>query len=273
MISRFTQYIESLLSTGVKLVNTVTVPANGIEEINLFYLDECVILRHSTNDNIVLREYLNRDEKNLYAVVKQAENQINIQHGIRSVVPVCGFLELLIPSDMAKTCNIKTINGSIYSEDVWSLNAFSGDTAGGDILMKSLSADTVELSAGIGAIALGRIAGKMNLQAGCGSIRIEQALGCGKIQTKSGIVETHFIAVNGPVNIESEAGNINLYLPPDYVFEVRAKTDLGIINYGYGENIINIASQNKHDFGRKKVHYMIHITSGRGNICIKDNLE
>ena len=273
MISRFTQYIESLLSTGVKLVNTVTVPANGIEEINLLYLDECVILSHSTNGNIILREYMNRDEKNLYAVVKQEKNQINVQHGVRSIVPIKGFLELLIPSDMVKTCNIKTMNGSIYSEDIWSLKAFSGDSNGGDIFMQFLSADTVKLSSVIGDISLGRIAGQINLQTGRGSIFIHQALGCGNIQTTSGNIETHFIAVNGPINVASDAGNINLYLPPDYVFEVNAKTDLGIINYGYCENIIDTANQNRHDFWRKKAHHMIHITNRSGNICIKDNSE
>jgi len=273
MISRFTQYIELLISNGVKLVNTVTVPANGIEEINLLYLDECVILSHSTNDNIILREYLDRDEKNLYAVVKQEKNQIIIQNGIRSIVPIKGFIELLIPSDVVKTCNIKTMNGSIYSEDIWSLNTFSGDSNGGDIFMQSISADTVKLSSVNGAISLGRIAGQMNLQTGSRSIGIHQALGCGDIQTKNGNIETHFIAVNGPINVTSDAGNINLYLPPDYLFEVKAKTDLGIINYGYCENIIGTTNQNKYDFRRKKAHYMIRITNRSGNICIKDNSE
>ena len=269
MEERFMEYINSLRSSGVQLINTVTIPIDGVEQINVAYLGESIILRHSSSDSVVLHEYLELNAKQLCAVVERKNNQIYIQHGNRSLIPVCGFIELYIPQWMEGICTIKTLSGSIYSKDNWSMSAFSGHTISGNILIQSLSADIVNLTSDIGDITLGRIAGQIDLQTSRGSVLMQQVLGCGKIQTKVGDIEAHIFAANGSFEITSSKGNINVYLPPDHVIEVEARTDLGRID-ACQNSIVGASNRNTREYWSKKTQRNIRIISEIGDISIRE---
>ena len=109
--------------------------------------------------------------------------------GSQTLVTSGGHISL---DDLSGTCTAKTSGGHI-----------TGDRVEGDC---TLATDG-------GHITLSRANGAFNLSTGGGHIEIREFKGKGRIKTRGGNISAAIAAAEGPLMLNSSAGNISLFLP------------------------------------------------------------
>lgn len=137
---------------GVDLVNTVSLPLENIERVDITYLAESIVFSYSENENLIIREYMNQNDNDLYAQVKQGNSYIEVTYGRRKGIQLRSRIEVDIPKSWKGTVKFITVYGSISSENDWKFNSFTANTTGGNIDLQYISAKKVKLASSTGTV-------------------------------------------------------------------------------------------------------------------------
>ncbi|MDX1672115.1 MAG: DUF4097 family beta strand repeat-containing protein, partial [Balneolaceae bacterium] len=114
---------------------------------------------------------------------------------------------------------LKTSGGHIV------LNNMSGDveahTSGGHITCDNLKG-TIGLKTQGGHIKIQNLVGELSARTGGGHIEVSGLEGRGNVSTSGGNISTQVATLNGPLMLDTSAGNINLQLPPGLQADLSA---------------------------------------------------
>lgn len=253
----------------LSLVNTVSLPLDGVDSVKIAYLAEGITLNHSSDGNFVVREYMNQKEPEFFAEVKLTNNNILVKHGKRKGLSLRSSIEVSLPAEWNGRLAISSIYGSICTECDWNLSSFSAKTVGGNVEMTNLAADTIKLSSSVGSLILESCTGKMELNTVGGEILVDKVTGGGIFGTIVGNIRLYFGELSRSVKLSSENGEVFLHLPQNSSFEIDAVSIMGAIYSSFKAVEINPGiNKCAHGFVGKAPYQDIEISTSTGGIHI-----
>lgn len=274
-ISDFTSDVFTGIFSGapteLQLVNSRTIPLDEISMIDVSYITESLEIFHSQTDQLVVNEYMNRDDASLYAEVSSANGRLSIRNGRRqNILWLRSRIEILIPASWHGSLALSTISGSIVSRDSWALTSMKAKSISGRIDFTSISASMIRLSSTSGSVSLGFGEGTMELHSISGSIKAENARGGGSFKTTAGSVRVNFDALSSHVDASSISGGIRLGIPENASFELDAKSISGSINTAFDESLDYQKRCKAHGFIGSAPFTYVQVSTTSGGIHIND---
>lgn len=255
----------------IELVNTCTLPLENIKNIEISYIAEPLQLFAADGEELVIKEYMNRSDTELFASVKIDNGSILVRNGRRQ-----GFfglrsrIEVYLPKSFAGSLSLTSVSGGIKSEEEWELAAFTARTISGEVEVNYINAATIKLSSTSGGVKATRLAGQMDLFSVSGSVRVAQAEGSGSFKTTSGGVRVNFTQLRGDIEASSVSGGVRLGLPQDASFEFEGRSISGGIHTAFDELLTFQRRNRAHGFVGSAPFYHVRAFSTSGGIHIND---
>lgn len=206
-----------------ELVQEKEVPMAGIETLHIQY-ERCssdVFFYEGTGENIVIKEYLNfePDEAALTSIelkgdtlwMKREHN--NLSHFFFGGYED-GYTEIYLPAGFAANMYVATASGDIWSEREFAQCSFvQTSSVSGDIYLKKVAADTVNVSTASGNITFDEITGQTDVSSVSGDVMLRQVEGDVKVSATSGNIyilggegSREASAVSGDIRIDGLVG-------------------------------------------------------------------
>lgn len=254
-----------------QLVNTVTLSLADIRNIEVSYVSEHIALFPATGEELIVREYMNRDEPALFASVSIKDGNILIKNGVRQgVFGLRSHIEVYLPESYAGSLRLTTVGGGVDAAGSWKLAAFTGQTVSGEVNVNSVEAAMIRLSSTSGSVKVARAAGELTLHSVSGSVKVEQAEGSGSFKTTSGGVRVNFTNLNGRVDASSISGGVRLTLPADASFEFDGRSVSGGIYTGFDSQLTFQRRNKAHGFVGEEPYHQVRASSTSGSIHVND---
>jgi DUF4097 and DUF4098 domain-containing protein YvlB len=245
-------------SLEMELVNTQKIGLDQVNGIEVLYRSEKVTLFKGTENTLIIKEYMSKNNSNYYARITSAGNKLTIERGRRPLglfYAVHARVEIYLPVSYTNALSVKTTSGKIEFPDEYACSQINIESSSGSISVNTIMAETANFknsSGGIhcenvngntdihttsGRISFGNITGNVSVESSSGSIHGKKVNGNINISTSSGGID--FDHITGSVFAESSSGSIKLNLVNDG--GVNAKNSSGGIRCAVNENVGNIS--------------------------------
>lgn len=173
------------------------------------------------------------------------------------------FGEINLKDMSAESVDITSKNGSINLKETRINTSLTVKNDFGDIVLYDAFAKTLDLQNKNGSVSLNRISGIITANTEFGSIQIKDGQKCGLIlSSKNGSISYEGSVGDGPHDLSSDFGSIDLKLPSNTALTVDLKTEFGEIN-----NAFEIST----DGNIKEHHQTGRINGGGASMNIKVN--
>lgn len=236
-------YVESL-----KLVNEKTFDLSEIENLDVNYKFVKVAVLPTDGSQLVLREYMSRDNPNYYAHTKVSDGVISIHEGnYPKLLPLKVRVQLLVPNNFIGGLRLVNYAGTATLADLKGLKALKIELKSGNTRLKNISADNLAIIVKSGSARLSNVKSnqllKINVSSGTikfnnllaqefditdhsGSIRGNGLVGSGRLQSHSGSVSVGVKDLTGDLNLDSKSGTIKVYSDQalSYKFDLSANS-------------------------------------------------
>lgn len=254
-----------------KLVNTINLPVENVQNIEVSYVSEAIFVLPAPGDELIVKEYMNRDDPALLASVSLRGNDVLIKNGSRQgIFGLRSRVEVLLPQSWHGNLTVGTVGGSISVEGQWEFAAFTGRTVSGEVSVEDITAAVIRLSSTSGSVRAKRAVGQLELHSISGSIKVQQAEGSGSFKTTSGGVRVNFEQLSGRVDASSVSGGVRLNLPQDASFEFEGRSVTGSIYTGFDDKLTFQRRNKAHGFVGEEPYYHVRASSTSGGIHVND---
>jgi len=215
-------------------INTQEISLNGITEINIEYSSDEISIFTGTSDALVIKEYMNRNNKNYYAQITSTGNTVTVKKGNR---PLFTYLnnraEVYLPLSYINSLKIKTSSGRIEAVDNIICQDVNIESSSGRITVKNITAGKVNIKSSSGNIHGNKVAGNAYLKSESGNIVIDSIDGNVSAETSSGHFELNRAA--GSVNAKTSSGNIKC-TTAETSADITLATSSGSVNLNLNKN-------------------------------------
>ena len=210
------------------LSNVQEINLEHIDNIDIRYSSENIILFKNSSDTLIIKEYFNRDNSGLHAKITASANELIVSAGDRfrnlTGINFKARIEIYIP-DSNKNFSIVTSSGRIEGKDRHAAASFNIASSSGSININSITADNIgfitasggirgetiignaELRTSSGNIVFGSASGEVNAASSSGRIEINRISGSLTANSSSGGMK--FGITNGSINATTSSGGIN----------------------------------------------------------------
>lgn len=273
-----------------KLANEVAFSLDGISEVTISFDEEKVTLYESTNDKLILKEYMTENQSGYYARVDQNNDSIKIHEGRKPFFKnsFSRYIEVYLPASYHENLIVTTTSGDIdISEAEMSLNALRLDSTSGTIQLSTGKAQSIHLSTTSGILDVGcldahtiridttsgnfsceKLKGNVTYTATSGNADVRSAIGSGNYTVNNlGELNVDYTEVTGDLTFFNKNGRIHVTLPADLEFVFEAATKNGSISTAFPEYV---STQEKTTSGTVGVHPTVTVKAEtrNGNIDI-----
>lgn len=220
------------LFSPIELVNTQEIPLGQTQRISISYISESIIVHVTDGETVILKEYLNDDNPDLYARIQVDDTAIQIRHGERPkfLSMLRGYIELHLPRKFFGALHAKTISGRIEGRGSLVLSELTMNNTSGKIMLESVTAGSAVLSTVSGSVEVASLKAEADVHTTSGSIRVGNAEGDGEYKSVSGSVQVNYGAVTGDLGLSSTSGRVRLVVPPLLSFRLEARSISGGIS-------------------------------------------
>lgn len=221
-------FVESL-----KLVNTRTFDASGLTDLVISYPNAQVKLSPANGDDILVNEYMSRDNPRYLLRADRSAERLTIQQGERPRLwSLHVRTEIFLPARLASRVQIEAGNGSLEINDLHqpltltaraangsvrlfdnSFKALSLEAANGSLKLNQTRADQITATSQNGSVAVHAGQGHLNVSSHNGSVRVANFTGDGTVSSHNGTVRvSHFTGqltgqtANGTLIVQSLIG-------------------------------------------------------------------
>jgi DUF4097 and DUF4098 domain-containing protein YvlB len=247
-------------SFAKSLVNEQEIDLSRITSISIrYYSDNLVVSTHSDNniagDNIVIREYMNRNDSRYFAKISRRETGLLVESGERPVTfvkPLLTRIEISIP-ESDRAISIKTTSGKISIDSITAAKidvesssgkievgrvagSITAKTTSGGFSLDSADGDT-SVSTSSGSVVLGNVNGNVFAKTASGRIEAKMANGNANISSTSASVFCTVLENAGDISINTTSGSVNLSLPRTFVFNFSANTSSGSLRTPFDNSL------------------------------------
>lgn len=233
----------SIFGSGAKLQNTITLPGEQIEELEISYSSQNVYFYLSNSDDIVIEEYLRSSAESAKAKVSLTGGRAVVTGGNKPHVSFNFFIsgeeriQVYLPDKLFQRLSVAVRSGNVRAQEGFRLQCkeLSLEAASGNIRWEGIQAEEANVEVSSGNITLVRAKGRLNAKASSGNIIIEHMEGSGAVEAKSGNIKVSADAITGDLSMEASSGNVKLELPDDLQFQFSAETNSGNIRTDFDE--------------------------------------
>lgn len=259
--------MHSLFKT-ISLVNTQEIPLGKVQRISVSYISEDITLYETEGDTVILKEYFNDNDPEVFAQITADDDTISIRSGDRPLMLnfLRGYVEVYLPKSFFGVLNLKTVSGKLHATGRLVLSELAMSNTSGRIQLDGATAGNVVLSSISGSIEVGAMEALASVSTTSGSINITRAAGDGTFKSVSGSVNVNYHAVTGDITASSTSGRVRLTVPSLLSFSLDARSISGRVDVPFnGANY----SGGKHGFsgnvgtGTPQVHIQLRSISGR----------
>jgi hypothetical protein len=167
------------------------------------------------------------------------------------------FGEINLKETWGESIDIISKNGSVNLKETRINTSLAVKNDFGDIVLDNAFAKTLDLENNNGSIIIDHTSGAITASTEFGSIQISDGQDCGlNLSSKNGSISYEGSVGDGPHDLNSDFGSIDLKLPSDTALTVDLKTEFGEIN-----NAFEITTD-----GKVKEHHQIGKINGGGAI-------
>jgi hypothetical protein len=210
------------------LANTETVEMGNIENLSISYGGDTVILRESETPDLVIKEYLSRNNRRYYARITRSGDTVQIKRGRRPWFS-WGFwearIEIYLPRSFRGNLRLANSSGSLSGDaDLRGYKSVDISVSSGDALLKNISGESVSVHVASGKLDISAIEGSSFVSVSSGRLQIGNITGQeNHIKVSSGRLRIG--AVEGRSIIDISSGNMT-------VDRIHGKTDVDISSGG-----------------------------------------
>jgi hypothetical protein len=238
------------------LVNTQTVNLEGVDNLSLSYGPDDLVVRKSDSNDLIIREYMERDRPRYYANITRSGDTAQIRRGRRPLLPWLrrSRAEIYLPPSFRGNLRIVNTSGKFLAEtDILDCKTIDISVDSGQMFLSRLSAGTVSIRVSSGDLDMRGVEGSSfisvssgKLQAGeltgpehrlkisSGRVRIGLLQGGGTggsaIETSSGSIVVE--KARGRMEAHTSSGSVTI---GDFSGEGSFGTNSGRINLALGE--------------------------------------
>lgn len=231
---------------------------DDVHSILVDYDGKSVTIKESKTDQIIVKEYLNKNHKKFWGKIDTTRGVLSIAEGKRPIgIGISSDLEIYLPNHYKGSILIHTTEGKISSAVSLSLSDCSADTTNGTIALSNLSADKIELTSTNGGLSLDQsisktcsinttngdvqldtISSAIDYQTKGGELAATGLSGSGTFQASGdGNMSITFSSVSDNVSVYAKNGKITLNLPSKLDFRFTAITKDGHIQTSFPESL------------------------------------
>lgn len=245
---------------SAQLGNEITFSLANVSEVIISYDEEKVTFYESGNDELVIKEYMTKNENSYHARVDQSDDSIKISEGGKPFFKdgFYRYVEVYLPASYHENLTVTTTDGDIDISGLeLSLNSLRIDSTAGTVQLNTVEAQSLYLSTTSGVLDVGtlnadtiRIAttsgnffcekldGNVTYTTTSGNTDIKSAMGSGTYKANnSGELNVIYTEVTGDLSFYNKNDGIHVTLPPDLEFEFEATTKNGSVSTTFQEDI------------------------------------
>ena len=266
--------VPMLFSGGdLPLVNTQTRSLDEIDDISISYISESIRIYESDTDEIVIKEYMNREDEDLFAKISQQGGTLRIQNGRRNFMSFNfrAKVEIYLPTSYHGALAVGSTSGSIKLEPSYQLKSIGLSSVSGSIKAQELEAETITLSSTSGSIQVQKADGLISASSVSGSIRIEDGARGGTFSTTSGSIRVTLSQVDSDVSLSSVSGSLRLYIPEDSSFKLSAHSVSGSIHTGFDGDLVYEKSHSASGTVGSNPAFSVEMNTTSGSIRINND--
>jgi hypothetical protein len=227
------------------LVYTETVDLGDIGDLSISYGQDAVILRESETGELVIKEYMNRDNRRYYARISRSAGTLQIRRGRRPWFS-WGWkarAEIYLPRSFRGNLRITNSSGTLSGDaDLLDYKSVDISVSSGTVLLNDISGDSVSFRVASGELDAGAVRGNSLVSVSSGRLRIGSLSGEeNRIKVSSGRLRIGSLEGRGIFKVSS--GNIAVER-----VRGRVETDIssGSLELGEfsGEGVFELSSGN-----------------------------
>lgn len=258
----------------MELVNTQEIGLDQVNGIEVLYRSEKVTLFKGTENMLIVKEYMNKNNSNYYAKITNAGNKLTIERGQRPFwlfYAVHARVEIYLPVSYTNALSIKTTSGKIESPDEHVCSQINIESSSGSISVNTITTETANFKNSSGGIHCENVNGNTDIHTTSGKIRVGSINGNVSVESSSGSI--HGKKVNGNITISTSSGNIDF----DHIAgNVSAESSSGSIKLNLvngGVNAKNSSGGIRCAVNEKVGNISLVTTSGSVSLNLPENLN
>jgi DUF4097 and DUF4098 domain-containing protein YvlB len=215
----------SALDMDLPLVNTRVINLNGVDNLSIGYGNDYVILWESESDELILKEYMTRDESRYYADISQSPGAVSIKRGKRPW-PYWSWkarAEIYLPRSFHGNLRLTNSSGYLVGKtDILDCKSIDISVSSGSVSLMRLSSETLSARVASGELEILGASGNSLISVSSGRLEIGELQG-GEHRIKVSSGRTRIGAIQGSNTIEVSSGNIDITrIEGDSSIEIRS---------------------------------------------------
>jgi lia operon protein LiaG len=235
-------------------------PLEGISELIISYDEENLSFFESTNNKLIVKEYMTVNRRGYYAKTDRRGTSLKISEGGKPFFKG-GFtrsVEVYLPASYSKKLTVTTTNGDIDFSGISAalsslrIDSTSGSvrlvevtaadayisSADGTLLLDNLESRRMRIETTNGTIICRRPKGVVSCVSTHGNITVESAEGegCYSIHN-SGVLDVSYAAVTGDISFFNKNGPVKVIVPSDLAFVFKASAKNGTIKTDFQNSL------------------------------------
>jgi len=197
-------YVESL-----RLVNTQSFAIDEINELDINYRDAAVKLGPANADQIVVNEYMSRDNSRYYLRAARHGKLLAIKQGERPRLwPLHARTEIFLPASLAGKVLVHAGNGSLEISDLRADLAIEAHAMNGSVRAFDDHLKQLKMRSTNGSVRLDQVTAATDLFSKNGSVTVREGAGDVRIESSNGAVRLYDHV--GNADVQSHNGAIKL---------------------------------------------------------------
>lgn len=247
-----------------QMVNELSFSLDRITEIKISYDDENITFFESENDNLIVKEYMNKDKESYHAKVSKKSDNIQISEGEKpfSKGNFNRYIEVYLPDSYTEALNVTTTDGNIdFTDMALNLSSISIDCTSATVKIKEANASNIRLSSTRGKLELesiiadqiridttqgdvicNKIDGNVAYTSTSGNAEFKSSIGSGIYKANnSGKLKVNYTEVKGDLSLYNKNDSVELSVPAtlDFYFEATTKNGSVSTDFAVNGNTIN----------------------------------
>ncbi|MDR0670181.1 MAG: DUF4097 domain-containing protein [Treponema sp.] len=214
---------------SMEQVNIQELELTDTEIINILYHPwEKVTVYNSGTGNFLVKEYMNRNNRDYFAEITSSGNTLTIKNGRRPFTPLLNTfnarLEIYIPASYKNAITIRTKEGKVEIPGEFVCSKITVESTGGNISVNAISAREANFKTTSGNVSINEADGLVSVQTSSGRVRLNMAGGTTTATTRSGGITCTAAGSAENISLETNSGGITLNLPRGLEFNLSART-------------------------------------------------
>jgi hypothetical protein len=275
---------------AASLVNTVTFNLEPYQGIRLDYDAEDIHVLEGEPGQVVLKEFMNENNKTFYAKTTVKDGELLITEGKRprrssflsfvelyipaeygrdlSLHSTSGTLTSTFPLNVAGTLHLDTTRGAITGQNI-TTEALTLGATNGEVNLQDMNATTLQIKTTNANTTMERITGDITYASKGGDLTLTAVNGSGTFTaTGNGELELAFTEVKGDLTARTKNGDIRLTLPDSLEFKFLAATQEGVLDTSFNEQLATAGNNSSGIIGASP-SVSVELAARNGNITVK----